>query len=540
MIKDKFFFTAHDFAYYAWFVFLIICFLPLIIYGGFGTSDDLSLIVNTSDSYTDALKQSLSRSGHVSRPIYGFVQISSLFVFKAHHFLYTIYRLLLWAVNIYLICHVFKFTLIGVKKIIFLFLISFPIFISAHFFNAFQTGYLWSVFFWLISLVFIKKCFNDNGLYNLKISTCFLLLALLSCEIVFPLFILNILLPLSDKGVRFHFKSKSSVLKKHMLMVLLVLISFAFFKMFIAPLYQTETGIYGFSFSFHSILQSVYYFFCILIEIPLLLLEVIPFYISMPLLWITLITFPLFYFLRKEVSLQKENDEGQISRINKYLFCALFSCFLIFLFSEYPAVTFGNYNKMLLPSFVVYCLFVTKFFHKILYSKLWFFVPFLISLWISSMLVQVKNTCESWSLRNEVSIEIAKQVKTLPKSPNKKVLCNVPFYLKNNYNDEHVFWTTWDFEAGIKYIGFYSDFVFLPYCENTIKDPSLDSFHNINNKMNKYHNEAVWNFVYSKQRTQNSILLHNDFQSLKSSRISFNNFEPCFRHQLRNKIKTLF
>ena len=130
------------------------------------------------------------------------VQISSLFVLKPSFLIYYIDYCC--GLSIYLICHVFKFTLIGVKKIIFLFLFSFPIFISAHFFNAFQTGYLWSVFFWLISLVFIKKCFNDNGLYNLKISTCFLLLALLSCEIVFPLFILNILLPLSDKGVRFH------------------------------------------------------------------------------------------------------------------------------------------------------------------------------------------------------------------------------------------------------------------------------------------------------------------------------------------------
>ena len=540
MKKDNFFLNAQSFAYYAWFVLLIICFVPLIIYGGFGTSDDLSLIVNTSDSYTDALKQSLSRSGHVSRPIYGFVQISSLFIFKDLHSLYTIYRLVLWALNIYLLCRVFNFSLIGIKKIIFLFLISFPIFISAHFFNAFQTGYLWSIFFWLISMMYIKNSFDDKGLYNIKISTIFLFLALFSCEIVFPLFILNVLFPLSDKGVRFHLKARSNVLKKHLLTVLMVLIFFALFKIFLAPLYQSETGVYGFSFSFHSILQSIYYFFCILIEIPLLLLEVIPFYISMPLLWLTLLLFPLFYYLKKHIPLELDHKEGQMLRINKYLLIALFSCFFIFLFSEYPAVTFGNYNKMLLPSFVVYCLFVAQYFHKLLYSRFWYCVPFVLSLWLSSMMVQVKNTCDSWQLRNEVSSEIVKQVESIKEDSSKMILCDVPFYLKNNYNDEHVFWTTWDFKAGIKYIGFNSDLIFLPYCENTINDPSLDSFHNINNKMNAYQNTAVWGFAYSRHNFKSSIQLYHDFLSLKSNGKSFNNFVPCFRHQLRNKIKSLF
>ena len=46
------------------------------------------------------------------------------------------------------------------------------------------------------------------------------------------------------------------------------------------------------------------------------------------------------------------------------------------------------------------------------------------------MLVQVKNTCESWSLRNEVSYEIVKQVKSIKEDSSKMILCNVPFYLK--------------------------------------------------------------------------------------------------------------
>tara|TARA_Y100000385_G_scaffold152540_1_gene158259 strand:- start:98 stop:565 length:468 start_codon:yes stop_codon:yes gene_type:complete len=155
-------------------------------------------------------------------------------------------------------------------------------------------------------------------------------------------------------------------------------------------------------------------------------------------------------------------------------------------------------------------------------------------------MVQVKNTCDSWQLRNEVSIEIVEQVESIKEDSSKMILCDVPFYLKNNYNDEHVFWTTWDFKAGIKYIGFNSDLTFLPYCENTINDPSLDSFHNINNKMYAYQNTAVWGFAYSRQDYKSSIQLYHDFLSLKSNGKSFNNFVPCFRHQLRNKIKSLF
>jgi hypothetical protein len=58
-------------------------------------------------------------------------------------------------------------------------------------------------------------------------------------------------------------------------------------KFTIGPYYQIGDTVYGFSFSTHSILQGLYYFFAIFIELPLLLIEVIPFYLSEPLLWLS-------------------------------------------------------------------------------------------------------------------------------------------------------------------------------------------------------------------------------------------------------------
>ena len=139
LLNTPSFFNSIHFAYTILIVLICVTYIPLILYGGFGTSDDFSLLLNTPNSYIEALKQSLLRSGHSSRPIYAFVQITSLFLFKDHHSFYTIYRLCLWLMIAFLLIRVFEFQLKGISKLFFLFFISFTIFISAHFFNAFQT-----------------------------------------------------------------------------------------------------------------------------------------------------------------------------------------------------------------------------------------------------------------------------------------------------------------------------------------------------------------------------------------------------------------
>ena len=539
MIKKPSFFESYNFAYLVLFVLVACSYIPLIIYGGFGTSDDMSLIINTPDSYFEALKQSFTRSGHVSRPIYAFVQITTLFLFKDCFSLYAIYKLILWGIIGYLTSRIFDSNIKGVSKIFFLFFFSFPIFISSHFFNSFQSGYLWAVLFWLLSMLWIEGSYKSHGLNNLKVSVLFLFLSLLSCEIVFPLFILNVVYPLSEKGVKWHLKSRSNALKKYFFAVFFVLISFAIFKIFVAPLYQTEEGIYGFSISFHSLLQSLYYFFCLFVEIPLLLIELIPFYFYSPLICISFLVFPVFIFLRKKEIVNNKSKHIFYVKSSKYLLIALFSCSFIFLFSQYPAVTYGNYNKMLLPSFIIICILFSNCLTKIFNSKYWIFVPCILSLWISSMLVQIENTCKSWELRNKVSKEIVAKKDAFSKYDTKYILCDVPYYLKSNYNDEHVFWTSWDFQAFIAYKGYHEQKIFLPYCHNTLINPSIDSVNNIHNLMLDKEKAPCLNFQYS---NISFLKFYESFTLLKeqNKEVKKNHYFPCFRKRLRNKMKSVF
>ena len=82
---------------YYWLILLVlILYVPLIFLGGFGTSDDLSLLANIGTDYWQDLKYSLSRSGHISRPIYGFIQTTLLHLFGTSYILYNVFRLLLW------------------------------------------------------------------------------------------------------------------------------------------------------------------------------------------------------------------------------------------------------------------------------------------------------------------------------------------------------------------------------------------------------------------------------------------------------------
>jgi len=76
---------------YYWLILLsLILYVPLIFLGGFGTSDDLSLVAHIGTDYWQDLKYSLSRSGHVSRPIYGLIQTTTLHLFGSSYVLYNI------------------------------------------------------------------------------------------------------------------------------------------------------------------------------------------------------------------------------------------------------------------------------------------------------------------------------------------------------------------------------------------------------------------------------------------------------------------
>lgn len=419
-------------------VLALLIYVPLILFGGFGTSDDVSLVAHIGPDYLQDLVYSLSRSGHISRPLYGFIQTTSLHLFGFSYILYNVFRFILWGILLLLAHIVFKKLLGDRVSLFFLFFISFPVFASSQLFNSMQMGYILSVIFYLLALRSIQELSGQFTKESYRAYFLWSLLALLSCEIVFPLFVFPILQlwPKSKDYKRF----KNLCVTTALVFGLILLLKFV-----AGPFYQIGDAIYGFSFSVHSLLQGIYYFFALLIELPLLLIEVVPFYFSEPLLWLSVLVVPLVYFSRSAMEIQFDK------RIFFHAILTIVSCCSIFILSDYPAVTYGLYNKMLLPSHLFVALVLSIICVLLLRSKFYLCSYLIAILWFASMEMQVINSIRSWELRNKVLQEVIPVLKNI--KTEQFVFAEVPYFLPSNYNNEPVFSLIDDFQGGLKLNG---------------------------------------------------------------------------------------
>lgn len=505
-----------------WLVLLALAlYIPLVCFGGFGTSDDLSLVAHIGSSYLTDLKYSLMRSGHISRPIYGFVQTSSLHLFGSSFVLYNVFRLTLWGLVIYLSKMVFT-KLIGNKvSLLFLFFLSFPIFASSQLFNGLQTGYLLSIIFYLLALNSIQD--NQGKFQREAYKSYFIwsLLALLSCEIVFPLFLFPILQVWNKNGL-------SKGIRTLFLTTILVFVILLVLKFFIGPIYQIGPDVYGFSFSLHSVLQGVYYFFAVFVEVPLLLLEVIPFFFSEPILWLSFLAIPIVYWSKAKLTF--EFDQKMLLNIG----WTISSCSLIFVLSDYPAVTYGLYNKMLLPSHVFVALALSIFCAVLLRSKFYLVTYVIAILWLASMQMQVVNTIRSWDTRESVYHEITPILNRL-ETKEVSVFVEAPYFLESNYNNEPVFSLIDDFQGGLLLKGFTGNVsnVF-PYTSRMVLDRSYWSNHNLLNVIDSK-GIVAFSCVHSKWCTSSVDLTRHKKMSIASflSSHPFHKQLECKRAELR-------
>ena len=505
---------------YYWLILLaLLLYVPLIFFSGFGTSDDLSLVAHIGSDYWQDLKYSLSRSGHVSRPLYGFIQTTSLHLFGTSFLLYNIFRLTLWAVLIYVAHLVFEHSLGRRKGLLFLFFLSFPIFASSQLFNAMQTGYILSIIFFLFALRLIQKENIKRTFHFCLIYFSWSLLALLACEIVFPLFLFPLLQLWSNSDRRF-----KSVLFSTGLVFGVVFI----LKFIIGPNYQIGSNVYGFSPSLHSFLQGGYYFFTLFIELPLLLFEVIPFYFSEPMLWLSLLVIPLVYW----------SKSGSIKRIGRRTFIniliTIFACSAIFILSNYPAVTYGLYNKMLLPSHLFVCLALAFICVWLLESRL-YVIPYVIAvLWFASMEMQVINTIRSWDKREALYgdlIPLLEKANTLD-----HVFVEVPYFLNSNYNNEPVFSLIEDFQGGLTLKGYHGvEENIFPFTARMIQDSLYWPNHNI---INVIRTKKIDNFLCVSASEKGPHYFNTKLTNTNASEFidsdDFSSRTECLREQLRS------
>jgi len=437
---------------------------PFVIKGGFGISDDLSAIHHIqprSDDMLSLFQNSLRLSSSVSRPISVLIASGTFVLFDDVPSLYIFFRLTIWFVVVALLFQVVKGQLGEITAWIFVLFSVSPVFASA-FVASYLINYILAIFFWALHLLFLVKYTSCGKSAYYWTGYLFLVLGILSMEILLPLLVLSSFLPILCSVDAERSLSKPNIyplIRKFVLPVVLISIFFYFFKVYFVKSYQIGVSTYGFeTINVKSFMQALYFFFSISVGLFLQLIETIPnlleWRIFILFILITLFFIQLMYSVR--YNLKKNKIQKNEKKVKYFIFLSiitLFSCTSVFILSSYPAQTFGHYNKMMTPSIVPLCLLFSIYVGTLLRRK---WLPFVIGfsvIWQASMLFQIDNFVESWRIRKEVFTDCVSKLEETSLGNKPHLIANVPFFTQQNYNNEHVFWLNWDFDKGLNLFG---------------------------------------------------------------------------------------
>ncbi len=542
--------NSEIFAIFSLLIIILISYLNFILFGGFGTGDDITNVLrvkNANYNLFENIKNNLL-GNQASRPISLILKEFTHFFLEDNARVYIILNILTWLVSIFLISLTLSNFVNKSNYYTFLLLLSFPIFSSSVFAGPYLfTSYIICILFWSISIFFIINYCKNNKKFNYYLSFIFIILSLLTLEYIFPLFVISALLP-----IYYEIKNTGEYKKKLLIKLFLIyafpliiiLILFLFFKIFLVNLYANTFNIYGFSgIHINSILQSLYFIIVIFFEVPILIIETIK---HIPTIRLFLILFIIIIFIFLLIELKKNDDKNFLlskkNSFDKKLFTifllSLISNALIFLISFYPATTFGHYNKLLLPSFITLCFLISLLINNFLNKKFSFLLVIFFYLWISSMNIQLDNFVKSWELRSFIVKDISNNIKNEKLKKNDVIISNMPYFLNENYNNELVTFTIWNFEA---HINLYNDsnFRVYPICHRIINDDNFFPNHNILNSLNNIKtNDEIYYYQYE-QNQENGIFqylgkkenLIKKINQIKNKEI--NSHKIIFREKLR-------
>ena len=178
-------------------IIVIISYLNFIFYGGFGSGDDISLLLSVTNSNLGDLIKSSLFGNHADRPL------SMLLIDLAYYFyednvrLYIISSILTWLFAVYFLGFVLLQFLNKKTVYIFLLISPFPFFASSVFAGPYMfTQYFASILFWSISLFFLVQYAKSKIIFTYFIGLFFLILSLITLEYIIPLLLLTIFFPI--------------------------------------------------------------------------------------------------------------------------------------------------------------------------------------------------------------------------------------------------------------------------------------------------------------------------------------------------------
>jgi hypothetical protein len=528
-------------------IILFISYYNYILNNGFGSGDDISNLVfigKSDNSLIDTFKSSYLNATNIARPISTLLRVLTFKIFQDNLILYNLAGFLIWSMTILILSGTVNKLFGNTARLIFILLGCFPFCASIIFFeNYVFTSYMASIFFWSLSLLFLIKYSEKKNKKNIFFGIFFTIISMLTLEYVLPLLLLNLFLPLIYNyhlNLKNNFDIKNVINRNRFicLLIFFILLFFIFKTLSVKILFKDE-NIYGFSFNgMDSVLQSLYYFVVIIIELPILLFKSLFYLLEIKYL-IILILISLFYLFLSNTNKYEKPIMLKRNLFFYVLVLSLFGCSIIFFLSYYPATSYGYYNRMMVPSFILLSIITSVIFQKILNSKKilnTIFVIFISLLWIVSLNIQIENYVKSWELRKNILNYISEKIDN---ADDRMLILNAPYHLSKNYNNEPVFFTTWNLQSHI-YLLTSKKILAWPISHRIISNKNYYPSHNINNFEEIIKDKKFLYIEYGEDgspkfdKIKNYENLKLTFEELKKRKI--NNHDLILREKIRAKL----
>lgn len=537
----------------------IIVYGPFICNGGIGSGQDtraLRIGMNKSSSLVSIVTSRTSDTFMLHAPLGSRLMKIWIKYFKEFHSLSILFSTVLLILVAYLLYPIVKIMLGQLVAVIFSFFSILPIIasdiIESH--MMFASHYNVSIMFWTLSLNYMNKyLLLKKGKFYL-LSYLILIISLITFPLAIPLLVLSAFYPIVyETGYleKIRIKEIRNKLYKYVVPVALIFLAYYVYKIYIV---NSNYGIL--KFNIKSILQFLYFYVVILVEIPIVLIEVIPHLLNGKVLLGGSLTVLFFIFIYKNYSSLNHTsiiDRRKERRFIVLIMVTLVGCSLFFFVSQRGPTTFGYANRYMFPSFLMISILAGLGFKYIFNSRLRNIIIPIAVLWISSMIVQLENFTLTAKYRRLIINDFSNKINEIDLGYSPVVIACVPGFLENNYNNEAIFFPMdpWigDFMSGVSLYGDVNikNIKIFPFNWGTIyrekKFLFTDNYIEYNYHNHTLYNSNLWYYVYNQKskisqliKIQGKTEFERLIEMINKNRI---NYHPLIiRENLRNFIKT--